>query len=293
MIGWHPTRSGSTRRKTASIVAIAMAFGFGQSGGIAQGQLTKALREAAAREVAEVQAAGGFELDESVFRQWIFGAGNKPNGPTVEQLETPLILAIADLDRACSLTDAQRRRLLLAGLGDRKRFLDRVAEARRVFEQYRRDPNGANEILAYTQPLAADYEFGLYGEGSFFAKTVATTLTPEQAARHRASVEEKLKFRYRAKVTLILATLDKRVGFTSEQQKRFSSMILEETRPPRKAGGPDEEKLVLLKIARLPEAKVRPIFDDLQWNRLEKIFKGARSQNFLDVDRLRAEGQLD
>jgi hypothetical protein len=275
------------RFKVASLVAMAIGFVSAQAGGIAQGQLTKALREAAAREAAEVQQATGVALDESVFNQWVFGIPNVTTSAAAERLESNLMLAVDDLDRAVTLTENQRRKLILAGHGDRKRFFDRVAE------QYRHDPKGANEIVAFAEPLAADYALGLYGEGSFFAKTIATTLTPEQAARQRESLQEKLKFRYQAKVTLILASLDKRVGFTTDQQRRFTALILEETTPLRRPAGQDESSLVLFKIARLPENKVRPIFDDLQWSRLDKILKGARSPSFLDVERLRAEGQLD
>ncbi len=45
------------------------------------------------------------------------------------------MLAVADIDRACLLSTAQRDKLRLAGGGDVKRFMDQVAEVRRVYEQ--------------------------------------------------------------------------------------------------------------------------------------------------------------
>jgi hypothetical protein len=266
---------------------LVLAFLLSQSGGVAQAQLGKVLREAAAREAAEV-AGASFDIDESMFNQWVYGSGPKV-ASIPEHLESTLMLAIEDIDRSCSLSEAQRRKLVLAGHGDRKRFLDRVDDARRVFERLRHDPDGPTEIVKYTGPLAADYDFGLYGEGSFFAKTLATTLTPDQASRYRNAQQEKLKFRYRAKVTLILSSLDTYVGFTSDQSRKLGALILEETTPPRRVGGPYESEVVLVKIANLPEAKFRQIVDEPQWKTLGPIFEKFRGME----PTLRANGHLD
>ncbi len=266
---------GNTR-----ILMLFLAFVFVQGGGVARAQVGDELERGAAQP--------NFDIQESVFHQWIFGAGTKIDSAE-EHLDAQLMLTIADIDRACSLSTAQRDKLVLAGHGDRKRFMDRVAEVRRVYEQLRHEPGGANEVFQATRPVAAEFEFGLYGEGSFFAKTVKTTLTPEQASRYREAQEEKLKFRYRAKVTLILASLDARVGFTSDQHQRFTTLILEKTTLPHKPAGDYEPNVVLLQIAKLPEAKVRPIFDDSQWKKMDLIFQKARGTETF----LRANGHLD
>jgi hypothetical protein len=298
----RPDRNGKTIARSTLIV---MAFALVQAGGEAQAQLTKALREAAAREAA---IETGFDIDESVFHQWIFGAGNKIVS-TPDHLESMLTMAIAGVDRTCSLSGEQRQKLELAGHGDRKRFMDRVAEAKRAFERLRHDPDGPGEIIKYTQPLANAYAAGLYGEGSLFAKTLATTLTPEQQSRRREALLDQARFRYKAKVSLALATLDDHLGFTSDQTRRFLALILEETTPPAKkarafdeslvdlraAGLPAakvlliEESMIYLKIAGLPEAKVRAIVDEGQWKALSRIFQKARSME----EFLRSNGYLD
>lgn len=229
-----------------------------------------------------------FDVDESVFFQWIYGAGTRVGSPR-DHFESVLKLAIADLDRSCSLTDDQKQKLALAGRGDIKRFLDRVADAHRLYELNRHEPGGAAVIREATIPIAADYEFGIFGEGSFFAKSLTRVLTPEQAGKYRESLREKDRFRYQAKVSLILASLDARVGFTSEQHIRFRNLIMEETRPPLKAAGPLEANVVLLQIAKLPEVKVRPIFDDQQWRTMDRIFQNARRTEAA----LRAEGLIE
>jgi hypothetical protein len=142
-----------------------------------------------------------------------------------------------------------------------------------------------------------------------FAKTLATTLTPEQQSRRREALLDQARFRYKAKVSLALATLDDHLGFTSDQTRRFLALILEETTPPAKkarafdeslvdlraAGLPAakvlliEESMIYLKIAGLPEAKVRAIVDEGQWKALSRIFQKARSME----EFLRSNGYLD
>jgi hypothetical protein len=66
-------------------------------------------------------------------------------------------------------------------------------------------------------------------------------------------------------------------------------MILEETTPPRRVGGPYESEVVLVKIANLPEAKFRQIVDEPQWKTLGPIFEKFRGME----PTLRANGHLD
>jgi hypothetical protein len=54
---------------------------------------------------------------------WVLGRGDASAGR--QQLEWQLTVQMEDIDRACSLTDAQRRKLELAGRGDIKHFFDR------------------------------------------------------------------------------------------------------------------------------------------------------------------------
>ena len=68
---------------------------------------------------------------------------------------------VDEVQRSCELSDAQKKKLLLAGNGDIKHFQDRVAEARRVFEKYRHDQNSMQLIFQETQPLAAKLRAGL------------------------------------------------------------------------------------------------------------------------------------
>ena len=46
---------------------------------------------------------------------------------------------------------------------------------------------------------------------------------------------------------------------------QLAELLLKETRPPRKFGDAPDVALVLFQASRIPEAKIRPIFDDAQW----------------------------
>jgi len=242
---------------------------------------------------AEVQpAANGanrFVLNEANFDQWVFGNASPKNLSTEERFKALLAVNIADVERSCPLSESQKRKLLLAGRGDIKRFTDRVADARAVFHRLNNDQNGINAIFQETQPLAALLANGLFGVDSLYTKTLATTLEPEQAARYREAVREKQRFRYKAKVALALANLDEAVGFTSEQNRRFLAVVLEETAPLEKPAGAMETNFVLFKIARIPETKIRPIFDDAQWKAISRQLEKARGLEPM----LRANGLLD
>ncbi len=229
-----------------------------------------------------------FELHESNFDQWVFGQAGRANSAK-EQLDSLLMLSVGEVERACNLSEAQKKKLLLAGHGDIKHFMDRVAEARRVFDLLRRDQNNINEIYQETVPLSATLKAGLFGTDSFFHKTIGATLDPDQAARYRKSILEKNQFRYRAKVRLAINNLDNAIGFSGEERQRLTDLVLEQTKPPEKPAGQYETQVVLLKIARIPEAKIRPIFDEARWKLLKVQFQQARAfeqflqgQGFLD-----------
>ncbi len=68
--------------------------------------------------------------------------------------------------------------------------------------------------------------------------------------------------------------LARSLGLTDDQRRRFETLLLEETRPPEQFGV-DDYQVVMSQAARIPEARIRPIFDDLQWRILRKEFAVA------------------
>ena len=75
----------------------------------------------------QAQPQPAFTINEVNFNQWAFGGRGDAN--TIRQrLDSVLTLKVEEVERACSLTEAQSKKLRLAGRGDIKRFSDRVDE---------------------------------------------------------------------------------------------------------------------------------------------------------------------
>jgi hypothetical protein len=215
------------------------------------------------------------EIHESNFDIWVFG-NNRNNLSARDRLESLLMLNVDEVERSCGLSAVQKKKLLLAGHGDLKHFLDRVDEARKVFHQLKRDQSRINEVFQMTQPLAATLRTGLFGDDSFFAKTLRSTLEPEQASRYREVLRERTQFRYQAKVNLAVTNLDSTVGLTADQRRRLVELTLKETTPFEKPAGQYEGQVVLLKMSRIPEDRIRPIFDDTRWRLLSRQLQQAK-----------------
>jgi hypothetical protein len=204
-----------------------------------------------------------FMLNDDQFDQWVFG-GPRNSGAGRNKLDTLLTLQVDDVSRTCGLSEMQKKKLLLAGHGDIKRFFDRVDEKRRKFDKVKNDQNKIGEIYQELQPLQMALNSGLFSEGSIFSKTLKKVLAHEQASRYEAMVREKRLFRYRAKVELIVASMDQTVGFSDDQRRALVSLILRETELPTKFGQYDYW-LVMYQAGKIPESKLKVIFDDKQW----------------------------
>ena len=137
------------------------------------------------------------------------------------------------------------------------------------------------------QPLQLELNAGLFGDDSLYGKTIRRTLSPEQAARFESLSRERKAIRFRATVEWFVAQLDKGLGLTDQDRLRFVELLVNEARPPRKFGQGDYWYL-MLQTARLPEAKLKPIFDAPQWRILSRQFAQARAM----AQRLKATGVL-
>ena len=254
-------------------VALAVVLVIGGAGAVARAQDEE--EEEPVRNI-EAQAVRIVRMNEANFEQWVFGnMGGGNAGMVRNKLETRLELQVDDVERSCGLTPVQKKKLLVAGYGDIKRLFDRIEEMRKKFDKIKNQQNALGMIWQEVQPLQNAVNSGLSGEGSIFAKALRTTLTPEQVARHEQADRDRLLFLYWAKVDLVLELLNHAVGFTTEQRDRLRKLLTEETRPPRRLGQNDYYA-VLYQIALIPEAKVKPVFDEVQWRTLNRQLAQAR-----------------
>jgi hypothetical protein len=222
-----------------------------------------------AGENVRMRANMAFVMSDEQFDQWVFGGPMNSGAARRNKLESLLTLQVDDVGRACHLSELQRRKLILAGKGDIKRFLDKVDEKRKKFDKVKSDQNKVGEIYQELQPLQVALNSGLFNEGSIFAKTLRTSLASDQAARYERIVSEKRQFRYRAKVELAVAQLEQSVGFSDAQRRGLVEVILRETKPPARYGQYDYW-VVMYQAGRIPESRIRPIFDDQQWAFLKR-----------------------
>jgi hypothetical protein len=220
------------------------------------------LRAAAAQQMANVE-----QVD-----QWIFGRFGGSGGAR-NKLDSSLKLRIEDLDRSCHISDLQKKKLLLAGRGDIKRFFDKIEEVKRKFHNGQNDPNA--NIWQDIQPLQVELNTGLFGDDSIYYKTIRRTLDGDQISRYESSLRERKMVRYRTTIEWFVVHLDKGLGFSDDQRQRFVELLVNESRPPRKFGQGDYWYL-MIQTARVPESRIKPIFDVPQWRLLSRQFAQAR-----------------
>jgi len=223
----------------------------------------------------EAQVNGGFFVEEANFDQWIFqGSANAATGKA--RIESSAKMKLAELRRVCDLTDAQSKKLSLATRGDMRRFFDEVEIVRRTFLKVRNDENAFNNIWQEISPLQRQQAAGLFGDSSFFAKTVRNTLTREQHTKYQAVLDERRHLRYQAAVDLALVNMSSTVALRHDQHEAIFKLLIEETQPPLIFGQYDQY-FVFYSLSKLPAAKLQSLLDDRQWKLLQQPLQQGRS----------------
>jgi hypothetical protein len=208
------------------------------------------------------------QIDQWVFSRWGGAAATRA------RLDANLGLRIDDLDRACSITEVQKKKLKLAGLGDIKRYYDRVEDLKRKYATSAKQGNFNNNIWQEMQPLQIELNNGVFDDDSIFVKTVKNTLSGDQVRRYEDLMRRRADERRRATVLLFVVQVDKALGLSEIERGRLVE-LLEETPPPGKYGQADYWYL-MYQMTRLPESKIKAILDEPQWRILSRQFMQAR-----------------
>ena len=179
----------------------------------------------------------------------------------------------------------------LAGRGDVKRYFEVVEVVRQRFRSLRKDREKINEIWKEIQPLQARLAAGIFEEGSLFRKSLYRTLTPEKAARYEEAGRHRRAFRHRAEIEWVMAMLENVMPLSDDQRQKLAQLLLDQTRPPRTYGDYDPY-VILWQVSRIPEEKLKPLFDEAQWRLLNQQFKNLNGvwQHLQKSGRLAAEG---
>ena len=176
----------------------------------------------------------------------------------------------------------------MAGRGDIKRLFDGFAAIKQKFEQVKRDQNKMNEVFQAAQPLQASLQSRPFGRDSLLYKTIPSTLDERQTGIVGQLEQAQRQYRHQARVELVVAMLDEGLAISGRQREQLVRVLVESTRPPRQSG-PNDFYVVVVQAAKLPEAKLKPIFDDQQWrlwNQAVRRYAGMEQH-------LRQQGILD
>ncbi len=216
-----------------------------------------------------------FEIQENQFDSWIF-----QNFPTAvaarKRLDEMLMLRIDDVDQACQLTEPQRKRLRLAARGDVVQFFEKVEVVRKKFLLVRKDQQKFNEIWQDISPLQVQFQAGLFGDDSFYHKTLRNMLKGEQLSKYSQIDGERRKFQYQAKVELVVAMLENAIPLRDEQRQKLITLIVDETKPPRSFGQQQDYYLVMWNVSKIPEKTLKPLFSEAEWKVLNQQFAQVR-----------------
>jgi hypothetical protein len=241
---------------------------------VGSGQAARAQDEEE-EEAPAVQQPGVVVFNEVQFDQWLFGnIGTANAGVARNKVDTLLTLSVEDLERTCGLKPIQKKKLLVAGRGDIKRYFDHVEEVRKKFNSVKNNQNQLGLMWQDIQVLQTAFQ-GIFGEESIFAKALKSTLSPEQVVEHEKVVRDRFLYRYRARAELAIEMLNNNVGFTEAQREGLIKLLTEETRTPKRLGQNDYYAILYL-ISTLPEAMVKPLFEDMQYRSLKRQVDQAR-----------------
>ena len=214
-----------------------------------------------------------FQMDEANFDANVFQpSGNAKQART--QIETKLKLQLDEINRVCDLSETQKQKLKLAASSDVKRFFDEVAVLRKKVGKGQLDQNAWNNIWQEIQPLRTRQSAGLFGDSSFFAKTVRKTLNTEQLVKYEAVVNERRRFRYLASIEVVMTNMESSVPLHRSQHDAIVKLLMDESQPP-SAFGQYDQYLIMYHLGRL-ESKIKPLVEESQWKQLQVQFNQYR-----------------
>jgi hypothetical protein len=78
----------------------------------------------------------------------------------------------------------------------------------------------------------------------------------------------------------VVGTLEQTLKMTANQRRRLEKVLIDETRAPDTFGSYDYYGLIF-QAAKIPEVRLKPIFDDDQWQALTRQFQEVKSMEKL------------
>ncbi len=232
-------------------------------------------------------------LTDAQFEQWAF------HGLSADEfrarLERRLTARVNEIHRICPLTEAQRKKLNLAGLGDIRHFFADVEKIKQTIRDRQIDPAFGVIMFPDSRPSEAVDRKTFFGPESLLGKSLRNTLGSEQFTRYERIQREEHAARHRATLKWVVGILDTTLHLNAEQHRRLTGLLAEETRPPRTFGEYDYYG-VMFQMSLLPDARLKPIFEPAQWAKLEvhlheatRLKKTLEERGFVPEDGVAAQ----
>jgi hypothetical protein len=230
--------------------------------------------------VEEVPAAAlaeqQFMVADENFDQWVFG-GRGTAVANQKRFEALLKVQIEGIERTCRLSDDQKKKLTLAGNVDIKRFFGRIAVLKKRFDQIKNDQNRFQEFWQHMQPVQTEMNRGLFGDGSYFRKTLKNLLTSAQVGEYESADRERRRFSFRSKVESVVTSLDEVLSLSAEQRRKLVELLTEPRMIPRTMGQDAVALYAVLYLAsQIPDDKLKEILDAPQHNTVKRILNMTR-----------------
>ncbi len=176
--------------------------------------MPRAGQEADGREVVDTDVQQGVWTDEQ-FDAWvdqIVSGINDQDSAERGLLHERLEFKLDWIEATCKISDAQKKKLQVAGRGDIKRFLDELREIKRRFRRIKSDPLEFAKLQQRLGEIQTSSGADLFGEASFLSKMLQKTLSGDQAAAYARAMAESTAFLRRAAIAQAVQICDVAIG---------------------------------------------------------------------------------
>lgn len=229
-------------------------------------------------------------LDDDLFELWVFGGSRERHR---RGLARKLDVAVKILDLKYAISEADKKKLVLAGQVDIRRYFHQVEILRQEYRKTRGDHRQLLVVHRKSVALRIDAADRLFDERSFFAKVANRTL--QDAASSRAAARRQLQLRSAAERAVV--PLERTASLRPEQSEALAALLLAET--PSINVGEDDDVLMKYRLTEFSEEQLKLLLDEAQWPRVQVVLNvfqdyraGLEAQGLIDgrTGRLRVEG---
>jgi hypothetical protein len=193
------------------------------------------------------------------------------------------------IEKACGLSEPQRRLMLLAIESDARRFAAEIDAVRGRYQDREvnmNEPAGQKQWHAFQQDVqrCRDRLRRLYGEGSLFASVLGGTLDERQLACLDEERAARQSFHWRAMVAEELVKLDDSLALGRQQHEAIERLLvarepalrIDDLSPPFDDANL-RKQLVFLVLSQVDQSSLRAAVNDRQWKSLQTLTNQGRA----------------